>query len=73
MAHHQYVLVDDRDGTVIAELPSLEQAARLLRQLEALSEEGPPISVARLDRRRGALTDVSSSVAMRPLPWSSDR
>ena len=73
MAHYQYVLVDDRDGSVIAELPSLEQAARLLKRVEGVSKEGPPISVARLDRRRGALTDVSSSVAIRPLPWPSDR
>jgi hypothetical protein len=65
----QYVLVDDRDGSVIAELASPEQAARLLRRLEAMPQGAPPMSLMRLNRRRRKLSDVSSIVAMRPLPW----
>ena len=62
----QYLLVDDRDGSVIAELASPEQAARLLSRMEP--QGGPPISVVRVERHSGDLTDISSIVAMRPLP-----
>jgi hypothetical protein len=63
----RYLLVDDRDGSVIAELASPEQAAGLLRRLEAMPQGAPPMRIVRLDRRRRTFSDVSSIVAMRPL------
>jgi hypothetical protein len=69
----QYVLVDDRDGRVIAELASLEQAARLLRRLEAMPQGAPPMRLVRLNRRRRELSEVSSIVAIRPLQWPENR
>jgi hypothetical protein len=62
-----YLLVDDRDGGVIAELAGAEQAARLLSRLDSTPEGAPRVSVVRLERRSGQLSDVSSVVAMRPL------
>jgi hypothetical protein len=69
----QYVLVDDRDGSVIAELASPEQAARLLRRLEAMPQGAPPMRLVRLNRRRRELSEVSSVVAIRPLRWPENR
>jgi hypothetical protein len=64
----RYLLVDDTDGSVLAELASADQAGRVLARL-ALSQHGdPPISVVRTDHHRGSLTDVASTISMRPLP-----
>ena len=63
----EYLLVDDRDGSVIAELAGAEQAARLLSRLDVTHHGAPPVSIVRLDRRSGQAGDVSSVVAMRPL------
>jgi hypothetical protein len=65
----RYLLVDDRDGGVIAELASGNQALRLLARLERTPDGGgAPISVVRIDSGGGGLGDASSMVAMRPLP-----
>ena len=69
----RYLLVDDRDGSVMAELASPEQASRLLRRLEAMPQGAPPTSIVRFDRQRRKLSDVSSIVAMRPLSWPHNR
>lgn len=62
-----YLLVDDRDGSVIAELASADQAGRVLAYL-ALSQQGDPrVSVVCIDHHQGALAGVASTVAMRPL------
>jgi hypothetical protein len=63
----QYLIVDDRDGRVIAELGSAEQAARLLSRMRPTIEGAPPLSVVRIDRHSGDFSEVSSVVAMRPL------
>jgi hypothetical protein len=64
----RYLLVDDRDGKVLAGLASAEQAVRLLSRLERTPQGDPPVSVVRLDHQQGDLTDVTSLVSMRPLP-----
>ena len=63
----RYLLVDDRDGRVLAELASPRQAGLLLSRLEDDSQGGPAVSVVRLDHQEGSLTGVSSTVTMRPL------
>jgi hypothetical protein len=55
----QYLLVDDREGQVVAELASAEQAARLLSRIQSSAQGNPPLSVVRVDR--------SSVVELRPL------
>jgi hypothetical protein len=69
----RYLLVDDRDGTVLAELASAGQAARLLCRLERGPHGIPPVSVVRLAHEQGSLTDVTSIVSMRPLPPAHGR
>ena len=59
----EYLLVDDRDGSVIAPLAGAEQAARILSRLDVTIQSAPPVSVVRVDRTSG----ISSVVAMRPL------
>ena len=64
----RYLLVDDRDGSVLTELASARQAARLLARAEGPLDGDVPISVVRVDHHQGSLTEVRSLVAMRPLP-----
>ena len=64
----RYLLVDDRDGWVLAELASAQQAVRLLGRLGRNPHGSPTVSVVRLDHQQGDLTDVTSMVSMRPLP-----
>jgi hypothetical protein len=64
----RYLLVDDSDGSVLAEFASAEQAVRLLGRLARSPHEGPSVSVVRLHHQQGDLTDVSSMVSVRPLP-----
>ena len=63
----RYLLVDDRDGRVLAELASPQQAVRLLSRLKDTPQGGPPVRVVRLDHQQGSLTEVTSMVSMRPL------
>jgi hypothetical protein len=69
----QFLLVDDRDGSVIAELASPEQAVRLLRRFDATPQGRHPISVVRLEQQGGELSEISSVVAVRTLPWPGQR
>jgi hypothetical protein len=62
-----YLLVDDRDGSVLAEIASARQALQLLSRLGGDPHEAPPISVVRLQHEQGDLSDVSSIVSARPL------
>jgi hypothetical protein len=59
-----YLLVDDRDGRILAELASAGQAARLLGRLERTA----PVRLWRVDHRQNELTEVTSVVSARPLP-----
>jgi hypothetical protein len=60
------LLVDDRDGRVIAELESQEQALRLLADLGG--DDAPEfLCVVELHERPGAILGAESSVTMRPL------
>jgi hypothetical protein len=64
----RYLLVDDRDGRVLAELASPQQAARMLGRHAHDPDGDPPVSVVRVDHQAGTLTDVTSMVSVRPLP-----
>jgi hypothetical protein len=63
------LLVDDRDGRVVAELENQEEA---LRVLEALARDDINISewycLVELDSRHGAIVGMDTSVKIRPLP-----
>ena len=63
------LLVDDRDGRVVAELESQEE---VLRVLEALAREDTTIPewycLVELDARHGAIVGMDTSITIRPLP-----
>jgi hypothetical protein len=61
----RYLLVDDRDGRVLAELASAQHAA--WAAMQAIRGDSP-VSVVRLDHEEGSLTDITSMTSMRPLP-----
>jgi hypothetical protein len=63
-----YLLVDDRDGRVLAELDGARQVVQLLGRLAQSPGGDAHVSVVRLNRQQGSLTDVTSMVSMRPLP-----
>jgi hypothetical protein len=63
----RYLLVDDRDATVLAERASPQQAARLFARHARNPHGEPPVSLVRLDTQQGSLTDITSMVSMRPL------
>jgi hypothetical protein len=65
------LLVDDRDGRVMAELESHEQALRLLERLASdESETAAYRCIVALQDRPGALVASESSVTIRPLRGS---
>ena len=63
------LLVDDRDGRVVAELENQDEA---LRVLEALARDDINIPewycLVELDSRHGAIVGMDTSVKIRPLP-----
>jgi hypothetical protein len=63
----RYLLVDDTDGRVLAELASPELAMRVLARLAPSPGGDPHVSLVRLDHHQGDLIGVDSRVAMRPL------
>jgi hypothetical protein len=63
----RYLLVDDRDGTVLAEFASPLQAARLLGRQALNTHDNPPVSLVRVAHQQGSLSDVSSMVSVRLL------
>ena len=69
----RYLLVDDRDGSVLAELASARQAARVLARHARKPQGDPQVSVVRLDHHRGSLTGTTSIVSMRLLPPLTER
>jgi hypothetical protein len=63
-----YLVVDDTDGRIVAEVASLERAVRVLgRCLDGEPQGHPPVSLVRLNDRQGSLGGVTSLMAMRPL------
>lgn len=62
------LLVDDRDGRVVAELESQEQGLRLL---EAMARDDPDtpayLCIVSFGDRQGEILGVDSSVTVRPL------
>jgi hypothetical protein len=69
----RYLLVDDTDGRVLAELASPQQAIRLLGHLARQPNEGPPVSVVKIDHQESSLTEVTSMVSVRPLATPTGR
>ena len=63
----RYLLVDDRDGGVLAELASPLQAARMLARQARSWHGDPPVSVVRIGHQQGGLSEVSSVVSIRLL------
>jgi hypothetical protein len=62
------LLVDERDGRVIGELESQEQALRLLARLDVDHPElAGRLCVVELRDRQGTLVGTESSVTIRPL------
>ena len=62
------LLVDDRDGRIVAELESQEQALRLL---ESLARDDPDtadaLCIVAFHDHQGAMVATDSSVTIRPL------
>jgi hypothetical protein len=62
------LLVDDRDGRVVAELESQDE---VLRVLEALAREDgsipPEYCLVEFQSRQGAIVAAESSIRIRPL------
>ena len=63
----RYLLVDDRDGRVLAELASPMQAMRVLAGHARDWDGDPPVSLVRLEHQRGDLSDITSMVSIRRL------
>ena len=62
-----FLLVDDRNGRVLAEFANAQQAARVLAGQACNAHGDRQVSVVRLNHQRGSLSDVTSMVSMRPL------
>jgi hypothetical protein len=62
------VLVDDRDGRVITELESPEEALRLLEAMATDHPKAPEyLCIVALEDRQGTILGTESSVRIRPL------
>ena len=65
----RYLLVNDRDGRVLAELASVEQALRLL---ERIGRRRPAlaagVSLVRFSESQGSVVGTSTSASLRVLP-----
>jgi hypothetical protein len=62
------LLVDDRDGRVVAEIASYERATRLLEAMFRSDSQLPEyLCLVELGDHPGALVGTQSSVAIRPL------
>jgi hypothetical protein len=64
----RYLLVDNRDGRVLTELASAEQAVRLLGRVIRDPHGDPAVRLMRLDHQQGSLAETTSMVSIRPLP-----
>ena len=67
------LIVDDRDGRVVAELKTLEDAQQMLEAW--LSDDGSfpdYLCLVELRSRHGAVLGTDSSVKVRPLPWPEE-
>ena len=62
------LLVDDRDGRIVAEVETEEDAQRVLESW--LSDEGLPpyLCLVELSSHQGEIFGTDSSVKVRPLP-----
>jgi hypothetical protein len=58
-----YLLVDDTDGRVLAEVTSAEEALRILVELDPSQQ----VSLVKVDSSGGSFVHADSQVAMRPL------
>ena len=63
------LLVDDRDGRIVAEVETEEDARRLLEAWTSEDRNWPDyLCLVELHSRHGALFGSDSSVKVRPLP-----
>ncbi len=64
------LFVDDRDGRVLAELETLEDA-QLLLEAWARDDGSVPdyLCLVELRSRHGAIFGADTSIKVRPLPW----
>jgi hypothetical protein len=63
------LLVDDRDGRVVAELESQDEAMRVLGALARDDTTIPEwYCLVELDARHGAIVGMDTSIKIRPLP-----
>jgi hypothetical protein len=58
------LVVDDRDGRVVAELESHEEALHLLTTLD---RDAPHLCIVEFHDREGAILGTETSVTLRPL------
>jgi hypothetical protein len=58
-----YLLVDDTDGRVLAEVTSAEEALRILAELEPSQQ----VSLVKVDSAGGSFAHTDSIIAVRPL------
>ena len=64
-----YLLVDDTDGRVLAQLESSQQALRLLERVSRHDARlTDSLCVVRLEESQGSVVGVSSSTTVRVLP-----
>ena len=63
-----FLLIDDRDGRIVAEIETPEQAHRIVRAW-ALEDLGLPdyLCLVQVDSSPGAILGVDTSVKVRPL------
>jgi hypothetical protein len=63
------LLVDDRDGRIVAEVETEEDAKRVLEAWARDDGSLPPyLCLVELGSRRGAILGTETSVKIRPLP-----
>ena len=63
------LLVDDRDGRVVAELESQDEVLRVLETLASDDSATPDyLCIVELNDRQGSLLGTASAVTIRPLP-----
>jgi hypothetical protein len=60
-----YLVVDERNGRVLCEFDSLEDALNVLDDVSELTASAPPLSIVWADERPGALVSTRSTLRVR--------
>jgi hypothetical protein len=65
---HGFLLVDDRDGSVVAEIPDPVEAFRILDELKrARPELAEAFCLVRFDQQQGSLIGTETTMRIRSL------